>query len=138
MTKEDKQFFTGLFKGIDKKFDRLEVKVEENSKDITSLGTKVEENSKNISSLGVKVDKNSGEITSLGAKVEEWSIETHYNGVLLEKMQDDLMQIKEGDVSVMMLHEKVDYILEEIEDLPSMKAAIKNHSRQLAALSAKS
>jgi hypothetical protein len=71
MTKDDKQYLTKLFKGLEGRFDTLEDQVARNY---------------------VAIQKNSADIKRLDEGVR-------HNGVLIEKLQDNIDLILEGNSS---------------------------------------
>ena len=78
MTKDDRQYFTKLFKGLEGRFDGLEDQVGRNYEAIQKNSELIQKNSELI-------QKNSDGI--------------RHNGVLIEKMQSDIDLILEGNSS---------------------------------------
>jgi len=110
MTKDDKVFFTGLIKGLENRFDGLEG----------------------------RFDGLEGRFDKLEGKVEENSRGIRYNGMLIEKMQDDITLIHEGDANMQQMGAKVDEIYEIVKrDIPAIKRVVSDHSRRITALESK-
>lgn len=111
MNKEDRRFIKGLIGGLDQKISGIE----------TGLGEKITGLDQKISSVE----------TNLGKQIR-------YNGILIEKMQDDVGQMKEGfsvfgkDMS--QAKDDIAEIKEVIYDYPILRETVKKHSRQLAEL----
>lgn len=75
MTQEDKVYFTGLFKGLEGRFDGLEAKVEQNSRDIRANGMAIELMRDDIS----HISERDFSYSELSAKVEAM-----YNVVMID------------------------------------------------------
>ena len=85
MTKDDKQYFKGLFKGLEGRFDNLEGRFDNFEGRFDKLEDQVGRNYEAIQKNSGLIQKNSDEIRHLGVR--------------FEKMQSDIDLILEGNSS---------------------------------------
>ncbi len=120
MGKEDKQFFIGLFKGLEGRFDGLEGRFDGLEGHFRVLNEQVGKNYEAI-------QKNSDGIKSLDTRVR-------LNGLEIDKINHKIDLIGEGQSIWETIKTDVEDIKENISDLPAIRKAISSHSLELAGL----
>ncbi len=116
MTKEDKLFFTGLFKGHDRRFD-------DHDRHFERVDKRLEQIDRRFDTLEEKVETNSRGI--------------RYNGIMIEHMQEDIKAIRSMDTFFYEMNAKIDATLESVGiDVPAIKKVVSNNSRRITVLEA--
>lgn len=106
MNKEDKQYFTKLFKGLEDQVARNYVAIQKNSRLIRG-------NSDGIKSLDTRV---------------------RLNGLEMDRINHKIGLLSEGQSVWKSIKTDVEEIKENISDLPAIRQAISSHSLKLAKL----
>ena len=138
MTKEDKLFFTGLFKGLerrlaehDKHFEQTDRRFDEHDSRFDKIDQRFEQIDRRFEQVDQRFER-------LEEKVEANSRGIRHNGMLIELMRDDLAQIKEHDSFSHELNAKVDAVIESMGiDLPALKRTVASHSKRISTLEVK-
>lgn len=120
MSKEDKQFFTGLVKGLQQQITNVESNLRTDFRsEMSELRSGLQDEM-----LGLKTDLES---------------QIRHNGVLIEKMQDDIELLCEGHETMhgqlKKVAEDVEEIKENTHDLPIIRQTVTSHSVALLELS---
>lgn len=122
MTKEDKQFFTGLVTDLRKDFRGLDVRVGGFEGRFDGLES--------------RFDNLEGRFDGLTHQVVQNTDAIRHNGVRIEMMQSDINLLSEGHE---VLNAKLDTVLDILtsEYPPALKQTLANHESRIEALEAK-
>ena len=146
MNKDDKQFITGLIKGLDVKMGGVETRllkeIKINQSGISENKVLIQENQKGIGENRVIIQENQEGISENKVLIQENQVDIkanqkgiHNNGILIEKLSDFVASLAEN-LSPRMdrLESKLEEILVNTQNLPVFYATVKKHERKLAGL----